>query len=154
MKASKASENQKLEFWAAANLLISQHPDIKIDCIVANKQNVQPHIRQDANKLYNYMCKLVMLEHVKSLPAFEFIPDKRSIKVESGNSLSDYLQMQLWFECNTSTTISYHPAESHGNYNLQFTDWVANCVWAHFENSETTVFQEASKRIRVRQLYF
>jgi hypothetical protein len=89
MKASDATEAQMVEFWGAANRMVSSNPEIKIDCIVAKKENVQTHIREDPNKLYNYMCKLVMTEHVKAVPEFEFIPDNRSIKVESGNSLSD-----------------------------------------------------------------
>src|SRR5882724_11104030 len=95
MKASLAVESQKLEFSFAVNQMLLSHPKIKIDCIVAKKENVKTHIRADANKLYNYMCKLVMIEYVKQVPQFVFIPDKRSIKVVSGNSLSDYLQIHL-----------------------------------------------------------
>ena len=136
------------------NGLLVAEPGIKIDCIVANKENVQPHIRADPNKLYNFMCKLVMIDHVKHVPQFVFVPDKRSVKLESGNSLSDYLQTVLWFECGASTVIINHPQESHKNYNLQFVDWVANCVWSHFEDGEATVYREISRHIKVRPLFF
>jgi len=143
-KASTATENQKLDFCAATNQLLMTEPSIKIDCIVAKKENVQPHIRTDLNKLYNYML----------VPEFVFIPDKRSVKVESGNSLSDYLQTVLWFECGASTVIDNHPQESHNNYNLQFVDWISSCVWSHFEDGESNVYKEISRPVNVRTLFF
>jgi hypothetical protein len=153
-KACRATQNQKLEFCAQVNRILKTFGDIKIDCIVAKKENVQSHIRADPNKLYNYMCRLVMIEHVRHVPEFEFIPDKRSIKIESGNSLSDYLQTVLWFECGTATRILNCPKESHQEYNLQFIDWIANCVWSHFEDAEATVYREISGNIKIRQLFF
>ncbi|HZQ46498.1 MAG TPA: DUF3800 domain-containing protein [Verrucomicrobiae bacterium] len=153
-KASKASRLQKLEFANALNVMLQTHPDIKIDCITVKKENVQPHIRADSNKLYNYMCRLVIPDYVKSCPAFEFVPDKRSVKVESGNSLSDYLQTVLWFDCNIKSVLTNNPQESSGDYNLQFVDWVANVTWSHFEDGETTVFDQVRKNIRIRQLFF
>jgi hypothetical protein len=153
-KASKARPSQKLEFCRELNALLSANPDIKVDCIVAKKENVLPHIRTDPNKLYNYMCKLVMIDYVKCIPTFDFIPDKRAVKVESGNSLSDYLQTVLWFEYKTATIIRNLPQESHYNYNLQFVDWIANCVWSHFEDGETNIYREVSRLSKIRCLYF
>jgi hypothetical protein len=79
-KSSAAAENQKLDFCAATNQLLINEPSIKIDWIVAKKENVQPHIRTDPNILYNFMCELVMIDYVKLVPEFVFIPDKRSVK--------------------------------------------------------------------------
>ncbi len=153
-KCSQAAPSQKLQFCQTANALLQQHGDIKIECIVVKKENVQEHIRDDANKLYNYMCRLVVPEQVKSFAEIEFIPDKRTIKVESGNSLSDYLQTVLWFELNAKTKLVNHPKESHHEYNLQFVDWVANIVWSHFEDNESTVFNEINRCVKIRKLFF
>lgn len=128
MKASDANSVQKMELAQSAVAMLKTHKDIQIDCIVAQKENVQAHIRGDANKLYNYMCGLVIPEHVKGEKEFEFLPDKRSIKVKSGNSLSDYLQTVLWFEHSLPTKLINHPLESGKNYNLQFVDWIAHCA--------------------------
>ena len=75
-------------------------------------------------------------------------------KVKSGNSLSDYLQTVLWFDCSLTTKLINNPQESGKNYNLQFVDWIVHCVWSHFEDGETTVFDKLSPAIRVRQLFF
>jgi hypothetical protein len=96
----------------------------------------------------------VIPDYVKNEREFEFIPDKRSIKVKSGNSLSDYLQTVLWFDCSIKTKLINNPQESHRNYNLQFMDWMAHCVWSHFENGEAIVFPKLSPAIKVRRLYF
>jgi hypothetical protein len=154
MKGSVASLAQKLEFALKAVGMLETHRSIRIDCIVAKKENVQAHIRDDSNKLYNYMCRLVIPEYVKGELEFEFLPDKRSIKVKSGNSLSDYLQTVLWFDYSLKTKLINNPQESYKNYNLQFVDWLAHCVWSHFENGETTVFNKLLPAIRVRQLFF
>ena len=153
-KGSAASAAQKMEFAAAAVGMLDAYKDVQIDCIVAKKENVQAHIRCDANKLYNYMCRLVIPEHVKSEMEFEFVPDKRSIKVKSGNSLSDYLQTVLWFDYSLTTKLINNPSESDKNYNLQFMDWIAHCVWSHFEDGETTVFNALQPAIHVRRLFF
>jgi hypothetical protein len=134
--------------------MLAAHRGIKIDCIVAKKENVQQHIRCDSNKLYNYMCRLVIPDYVQTEPKVEFIPDKRSIKVQSGSSLSDYLQTVLWFDCSARTRLIHCPQESHHNYNLQFTDWIAHCVWSHFEDGENVVFAKLAPAIRIRKLYF
>lgn len=154
MKASAASAIQKMEFSLGAVAMLKTHKDIQIDCIVAKKENVQAHIRDDSNKLYNYMCGLVIPDYVKGELEFEFLPDKRSIKVQSGNSLSDYLQTVLWFEHSLTTKLINHPLESDKNYNLQFVDWIAHCVWSHFEKGETTIFSALQPAIKIRRLFF
>jgi hypothetical protein len=154
MKASSASPTQEMEFAEKAVEILTAHKNIKIDCIVAKKEKVQQHIRCDSNKVYNYMCKLVIPDYVQSERQIEFIPDKRSIKVKSGNSLSDYLQTVLWFDFSAKTKLVNHPQESDRNYNLQFVDWMAHCVWSHFEDGEQDVFAKLRPSIKVRKLYF
>ena len=82
--------------------LVSMNPDIKIGAITVNKSKVQTHIREDANKLYNYMIRLAVLPNVYGFPVVNLIRDNKTVKVKSGNSLIDYLQMSLWFDMNLS----------------------------------------------------
>ena len=73
----------------AAKLAVSE-PELRLSAIVVDKRNVQEHIRQDSNKLYNYMVKLLILDEMAKHDHVYFVPDPRSIKVESGNSLHDW----------------------------------------------------------------
>lgn len=155
-KSSGATPGMKVEFANAVVSLLASFPEIKIDCIVANKEKVATHIRNDPNKLYNYMCRLVVPDYVKGSQQFEFIPDKRSVKVESGNSLSDYLQTHLWFECSYTCKLINLPDESERNRNLQFVDWIANTVWLNFESQKSDAYQILIKSpsVKIRRLYF
>lgn len=153
-KASDAVDSQREDFANLVVQMLKDHPEIKIDCIVVKKENVQPHLRLDGNKIYNYMCRLVLPEYVKNESSFYFCPDKRSIKVESGYSLPHYLEMILSFDYNSPVQLHYCPLESTNNRNLQFVDWVANCVWRKFENGHSSAFDKMSAAIRVRRLYF
>jgi len=154
MKGSAASPAQKLEFALRAVGMLGTHKDIRIDCIVAKKEMfrlISEMIRTSCTITCADLCSP---EYVKGELEFEFLPDKRSIKVKSGNSLSDYFQTVLWFDYSLTTKLINNPQESNKNYNLQFVDWVAHCVWSHFEDGETAVFDKLSPAIKVRQLFF
>ena len=153
-KASTATFNQKMDFCKNVTELLNNNKEIKIDVITVNKQNVQEHIRQDPNKLYNYMASLVIPEYVTAYDEVYFVPDERSIKVRSGNSLADHLQIKLWFECDCKTRLINKPSASHLNYNLQFVDWISNCVWINFEDKKPQLFAILSPFIKHRPLFF
>jgi hypothetical protein len=96
-KWSMMNRNERAAFASTCHTFCSAHADIHLHAITVKKENVQPHIRTDANKLYNYMIRLSLLSRMRRHPEVLMIPDPRSIKVESGNSLPDYIQTLLWF---------------------------------------------------------
>lgn len=100
--------NERTHFANEARKMCDQHPDIHLHAIVVNKQKVEEHIRKDCNKLYNYMIRLALLERMAAYGAVTLIPDPRSIKVKSGNSLADYLQTELWFTKKVKTELNMH----------------------------------------------
>jgi hypothetical protein len=153
-KASDVTLNQKIIFSTKAAELLRNNKEIKIDVITVKKENVEEHIRTDSNKLYNYMVSLVVPEYVTTYEKVDFIPDERSIKVKSGNSLADYLQVKLWFDCKCKTILINKPTVSRLNYNLQFVDWVSNCVWINFEDKISQPFTILSPFIKHRPLFF
>ena len=61
------------------------------------------------------MINLALLDMIKDYPIVTLIPDPRSIKVESKNSMLDYLKIKLWFEKSSSTVIKEVFQESHKN---------------------------------------
>lgn len=52
-------------------------------------------MRRDSNKLYNYMIGLSLLDEMINYENVVLIPDPRTIKVKSGNSLHDYLDINI-----------------------------------------------------------
>jgi hypothetical protein len=153
-KASDATFNQKVIFCKDAAKLLGNNKEIKVDVVTVNKNNVQEHIRKDPNKLYNFMASLVIPEYITAYDEVDFIPDERSIKVKSGNSLADHLQIKLWFECNCKTTLINKPTVSHLNHNLQFVDWISHCIWMNFEHKVDQPFTILSPFIKHRPLFF
>lgn len=130
------------------------NPDIRIGSITVNKSKVQQHIREDANKLYNYMIKLAILDSIKNEPTVNLIRDNKSIKVKSGNSLIDYLQTTLWFELNSKTKIIDIPSDSKKVQNLIFIDWMNNLIWGNYEDDNSEAYQILRSVIDSKKLFF
>lgn len=153
-KWAQMSPEARSDFAKNAAKLVSTTPNLELFAIVADKRNVMEHIRQDANKLYNYMVKLLLLEHMAKHDRVTFVPDPRSIKVESGNSLHDYLQTELWFGSAATTQLETTPRDSRHCLNLQFTDMLAGVIQSHFEFGESRHWSHLKPHVAVKTLYF
>lgn len=141
-------------FAAEIKKLCEAHKDIILHAIVVKKQNVLAHIRVDGNKLYNYMIRLALLNRMARHDVVTMIPDPRSIKVKSGNSLHDYLQTELWFTAKSITNLLTRPADSAMSKGVQFADILAGIVQAHFEDNVSHDFQLISPYLVLNRLYF
>jgi len=148
------TSDERKEFATATKKLCDKHTDIKLRAIVVKKENVENHIRQDANKLYNYMIGLMLLDEMCLKDAVTFVPDPRSVKVASGNSLHDYLQTKLWFEKKTKTVLRTHPMDSKQHLTLQFVDMLAGLVQSRFENTHKENFEVLILVMKVKCLFF
>jgi len=153
-KWSEMSMEQRIEFAKKAHTLRNSHPDIKYFSITVNKIKVMEHIRTDGNKLYNYMINLALAEEMSHYDQVTFIPDPRSMKVESGNSMHDYLQTQLWFEKSVSTTLITIPQDSASNINIQFSDMLSGVIQGHYEDGNTEPWRILASSIYSKKLYF
>jgi hypothetical protein len=148
------SDVARTEFVRAARQLAEAHNDIHFHAITVKKENVQPHIRSDSNKLYNYMVRLSLLDRMALHASVTLVPDPRSIRVESGNSLSDYLQIEMWFTKKAQTAIYTKTRHSHQCEELQFADYLSGVVQSFHEDGERTNFAVLSSRIKQGRLYF
>jgi len=141
-------------FARAAVALTERHSDIRYTSIIVNKQRVAAHVRRDENKLYNYMLKLLLTEEMARHEHVTLLPDPRSIKVESGRSMHDYLQTVLWFDLGASTALETVPRDSAGCLNVQFADMLAGTVQAHFERRDSAPWTTLAAHINLKQLFF
>lgn len=154
LKAAELSPDNRE--WCAKKIaaLSSQEPEINYISITVRKENVQQHLREDPNKLYNYMIRLALVGHIARYPLVNFIPDKRTVKVASGNSLADYLQIYLWYEMNVQTKINCIPQESKNNLNLQFADYLTNFIWRKYELNDSKPFNILRTELDRKELFF
>ena len=154
-KWSRMKLKERVEFASRARDLLEQYPEaIRYYSITVRKQNVFSHIKTDANKLYNYMIGLSLLDEMASYQTVTFVPDPRSVKVESGNSLHDYLQIQLWFQKRSSTLLTTQARDSAAETNVQFADMLSGVVQGHFEDGNDEPWNELSHCVRAQSLYF
>ena len=100
------------------------------------------------------MTSLVLLDKIKDKPNITFIPDKRSIKVQSGNSLVDYLQTRLMFELDSKTIIENKPQESHKVLNLQLVHFIANFIWKKYEDNHYPEYNILNRKVPLTHLFF
>lgn len=155
IKGSQLTEVQKLYFISSVGNLINNNPTIKLGHITVFKQRVISHIASDSNKLYNYMINLSVLPIVKDEPIINLIRDERSVKVKSGNSLAEYLQTQLYFHLRSSSRLVDVPTNSTKCKHMIFIDWISNCIFRHFEDNESTVYNALVPFLSIdKRLYF
>lgn len=153
-KWSDMNITERIDFAEKAKLLSVSHPSIKYFSITVKKENVQNHIRLDGNKLYNYMIGLSLLEEMSMYEKVVFVPDPRSVKVESGNSMHDYLQTKLWFDIESSTIMETTPQDSASNKSVQFADMLSGVVQGHYEDGNTEPWHVLASAINSKKLYF
>jgi hypothetical protein len=153
-KWADLSESARTEFATRAKQLRDANADIFYHTITVQKQNVMQHIRDDSNKLYNYMIRLFLLERMSKHQSIELVPDPRSIKVESGNSLPDYLQTELWFTAKCKTMLKMRRRHSHECQELQFADMLSGLVQSFHEDHEQPNLMILGPKIRQTRLFF
>lgn len=134
--------------------MLHKYETIKLASITVDKRNIAPHIRTDSNIIYNYMIKLVLPDYIKTYPQVFLFPDPRSIKVKSANSMTEYLQIYLWFELGVITKLNKHTISSDQNLNIQFADFLAHIVWDSYEHGIMTYRNQLSGVIDNRELFF
>jgi hypothetical protein len=153
-KWSMMDETERTEFANAAHALCKANADIHLHTITVRKQNVQAHIRADGNKLYNYMIRLSLLGRMRHHSEVHLIPDPRSLKVESGNSLPDYIQTLLWFHLRCETKLRMQPLEGYECRGIQFADMLCGAIQAGFEDNNFKYFKIMSTCLIQKRLYF
>ena len=144
----------RLDFANRAARLKLAHPEIVYSTITVKKENVQAHIRADSNKLYNYMIKMLLLDRMATFEHVTLIPDPRSIKVQSGNSLHDYLQTELWFTKNVATELRTLPISSTNSLGLQFSDMLAGVVFRFHEDNESIPWNILAPHVQGMRRFF
>jgi hypothetical protein len=147
--------HERLAFAEKAATLIKRYPgQITYRAITVKKECVDEHIRLDANKLYNYMIKCFLADEMAKHDSVQLLPDPRSIKVESGNSLHDYLQTTLWFEKGAKTILTTSPVDSAKALNIQFADMLAGVVQSHYEDSHSEAWKALAHYMVSDKLFF
>ncbi|KAA6450326.1 DUF3800 domain-containing protein [Bacillus swezeyi] len=123
--------------------------DIKIKYVVADKDYVKKSLLQDENLLYNFMLQFIIVPVAKKPNVKRIVInlDKRTIKVQSGNSFEEYIKIKLMYELNLDVEVIVNYLESHNCYSIQAADFVANAVYSFYEYKHDYFFNILKPKI-------
>jgi hypothetical protein len=144
-KGANFSDQDATYIVSNLNAIFDKAPSFKVISITTKKENVQTPLRKDCNIFYNYMLRVLLPDTMKLYPATELVIDKRTIRVDSGNSFEDYIKTICWGEMNLDIDISCSYDSSDKNEGIWLADWLANWIWRHYENGRSVTFAELSK---------
>lgn len=154
IKGSSLTGADKVWFAERLVRLTQTVKDIQLFSITINKRNVQQHIREDPNKLYNYATYLAVKDKIAKYEQVVLFPDPRAIKVKSGNSDLDYLKIALWFQVGSSVRLSKQLIPSSGSKALQCVDIVTNIIWNNFEDGRSEPYKILKSVVDIDTLFF
>lgn len=152
LKAANLEDYDRVNIAKQAVKFISSGR-IQIHAVTVTKENVNLHIREDENMIYNYMVKQCILTEIAKYPSVVILPDKKNTKMRLANSLDLYLKLQLFEELESETRVEFKPQESHNNYRVQFADYIANIIWRRFELREQEAYQILHQHIQHKMLF-
>ena len=100
---------------------------------------------------YNYWLRLVIDDILDFYPECQSMSiniDKRDIKVFSGNSFKDYLNIHLIYERNENITLNICYPESHCDYGIKIADFISNGInYKYASNRENNNLNDVLKRL-------
>lgn len=159
LKSVDLNTADKALFLQLTTKLLSEHPDIQIRSITVYKRYVDKRFHKDPNVLYNYMVKLLLLKPICQAPYVDFMPDRRSERVNTKWNMAEYLNQMIYeasieqVVVNKSCRVS--PMDSAKCLELQFIDFYAGLVWAMYEFEDVKLRQFMSQnRLTNHKLFF
>lgn len=146
VKASKIRIEERIE-------LIKGLPRKKINVfyITVDKKWLKDSMFKDKAISYNYWLRLVIDDILDFYPECQSMSiniDKRDIKVFSGNSFKDYLNIHLIYERNENITLNICYPESHCDYGIKIADFISNGInYKYASNRENNNLNDVLKRL-------
>ena len=137
LKSVDLNTADKELFLKLTTKLLAEHPDIQLRSITVHKEFVNRRFQKDPNTLYNYMVKLLLLGTICKSEYVDFMPDRRSERVNTKWNMGTYLNQMIHeysidnYVKNQSCNVI--PMDSSKCLELQFIDFYAGLVWAGYE---------------------
>lgn len=159
LKSVDLNSADKDLFLKLTEKLLKDHPDIQIKSITVNKNNVSNRFKNDPNVLYNYMIKVFLLTKICQSTFVDFMPDRRSERVNTKWNMGEYLN-QMIQEASLEHNIKNQccnvtPMDSSKSLELQFIDFYAGLVWSMYEyNDKRMRHFMCSHRLSNQVLFF
>lgn len=165
LKYVNLNQADKELFLEQTKKLITAHHDIQLRSITVNKEYVAPYLRKDPNTLYNYMVRLLLLKPICESRYVDFVPDRRSERVNSKWNMGEYLNQmiqeafieQKFHAKHINQVCHVTPMDSAKSIELQFIDFYTGLVWSMYEFDDKKIGKfMADDKVRVtnHKLFF
>lgn len=139
----KFPQRQKL-----INCLLAKD-DFRIVYIVADKSFLMPELFERKSVCFNYLTQHMLRQLIKEAKEdIELILDNRNVKVASGNTLRDYLEIEAITKWGFKHKIILRYMNSKESKNLQAVDVIANTIFQNYERNSTHSYRLLRPQIR------
>lgn len=147
LKSIDLSSKEKSEFIRAMVKLKDKDTKncIQFFAITIKKSRAKNKLRGDANSLYNYAIKRLLIDEISKYEYVDFIPDNRCEKTNARWNMPEYIQQMLNEKAlevpikNKQCNIT--PMDSKYNLALQFVDYYVAMVWASHEFNDNRIVE-------------
>ena len=152
IKFSRASPSLRLDLLQRILRL-----DIDIYTIVVKKTNVNIHLRNDKNILYNYIVNLLLVPYLENIRPVDIrlIADLRISRVAKGMRFADYLKYKLYYEkalYDIDLDILFY--DSLRSYGLQDVDFISGSIFKTYERRDKQYYELTKSRICMEKKLF
>ena len=129
IKASKLSLPEKQDIL----LKLNKKDDLSCSYVVADKNHLVPRILVDKNLCYNYLASHLLKPILRGANEdIQIILDNHTVKVESRNSLRDYIRTEAYVKWAFTKNVTFEYKDSKRCKNLQAVDLMANTIYGRY----------------------
>jgi len=136
---------------------ISEISDLKVICIILNKEKVYVDLRNQKNYLYNYTAN-ILLERLHKSDALgpdesiHLFVDRKDTKKRLRENFINYLTKSMKERHNGLFKIELH--SSHENKSLQAVDFISWAVFRKYEKGDYEFYEIIKNKIMEEKLLF
>lgn len=150
LKGSAMSTTQKQKFLSD----LSNKKDYSVAYIAADKEHINPTLYAQKNLTFNFLFGLLLKSFISEYGEdLDICIDNRTVKVNSTNSLADYIKIEAYAKWGFRHKLYMHLEDSKSDNHLQATDIVANSVYAKYNYGKNHLYSYNAKHF-VRKEHF
>ncbi|MBU3964774.1 DUF3800 domain-containing protein [Patescibacteria group bacterium] len=136
---------------------ISEVDDIKVLCVILNKQKVYVDLQNQKNYLYNYTANIILdrlhnKEMLKLKEPINLFIDRKDTKKRLRENFIRYLTDSMKKRRDGSFTIELH--SSHENKSLQAVDFISWAIFRKYEQGDYEFYEIIKNKIVDERLLF
>ncbi len=121
--------------------------DCEINCIIVDKKKIFDYLFKNKNKLYNYVCGILMEELNPNISKIDLIIDKKDSKKLLREDFNQYIRQRL-IEYGITCQLEIAHLNSYEHQGLQAIDFVAWAIQRKETTGEDTYFMILEPKIK------